>query len=91
MDAYAKKQFCDIIDYRVQATLASLMFTRAKSAEVVSNDGSTLTIKFLDDPSNNIAGVPYLAGQTITTGNKVVVLILNNSLKASSWICMKLA
>lgn len=91
MDAYTKKQFCDIIDYRVNSVLSSLAFTRVKLAEVVSNDGTTLTIKFLDDTANNISGVPYLAGQTIVAGNKVDVLLLNNSLKSSSWICLKQA
>lgn len=65
-------------------------FCKALIAEVKSVQSTTVTIRF-DGDSADIPGVGYIAGVTLLTGNKVTVLILNNSNKSSDYIILKKA
>lgn len=88
MDAKVLNEFIKIIDDRIDRKLSNFPAVIVKSAEIISSQTTTMTIRFAGDTSN-IAGVRFVNGLSLTIGDKINILIYNNSSKSTSYLIIE--
>lgn len=88
MNDKALNEFIRMIDERIDRKLATFPAVLVKSGEIISSQTTTMTIRFAGD-TTNIAGVRFVNGLSLSAGNKINILIYNNSSKNTSYLIIE--
>lgn len=88
MNDKALNEFIRVIDERINRKLSDFPAVIVKSGEIISSQTTTMTIRFAGDTSD-IAGVRFINGLSLTTGDKINILIYNNSSKNTSYLIIE--
>lgn len=73
-----------------QKLINNAKFNTTKICTIVSNETTSVTITVESD-SVNIPGVKFVAGQTLSAGNKALLIKTNNSPSSADWYVVKLS
>jgi len=73
-----------------QRIVNTAKYNTTKICTIVSNETTSVTITVESD-SVNIPGVKFIAGQTLSAGNKALLVKTNNSASSADWYVVKLS